>query len=140
MIVQAPCGIVAPAPPIYTHIMAARTTEDASAEADTLLDQALDRMAAGAPAEAIAPLQRALALDPGHTAASHGLIRALEDSGRVDEALAHTRRRIADEPDDVLAHTRLSILLQRLGDVPAAEAAAARAKILGWKLELRGGI
>jgi Tfp pilus assembly protein PilF len=126
--------------PIYTHIMPARTTEDARAEADTLFDLALDRMAAGSPAQAIAPLRRALELDPSHAAASHGLIRALEDSGQVDEALALTRRRIAADPDDVLAHTRLSILLQKLGDVPAAEAAAAQAKILGWKLELREGI
>jgi len=110
---------------------------DATIAADLALDAALDRMAAGSPAEAIPHLELALTLDPTHAAATHALIRALEDSGRFDEALALTHRRIAADPDDVLAYTRLSILLQRLGDIPAAEAAASRAKILGWKHELR---
>jgi phage-related minor tail protein len=67
----------------------------------------------------------------------HALIRALSDADRPSEALALTQQLIVREPEDVLAHTRLSMLLQRLGDVPAAEAAATRAKLLGWKLELR---
>jgi tetratricopeptide (TPR) repeat protein len=109
----------------------------ATPQADALLDRALDAMAAGSPAEAIPHLQQALALSPGHTSATHALIRALEDSGLLSEALALTRERIAHDPDDALAHTRLSILLQKLGDIPAAEAAAARAKILTWKHQLR---
>jgi len=108
-----------------------------SESADSLLDLALDAMAAGRPAEAIPHLRQALALDPAHTAASHALIRALEDTGQIDDALALTQQRIATDPDDALAHTRLSILLQRLGDIPGAEAAAARAKILTWKWQLR---
>jgi len=109
----------------------------ATPEADALLDRALDAMAAGRPAEAIPYLQQAIEIEPEHTAATHALIRALEDSGRLDQALALTRDRIAADPDDALAHTRLSILLQKLGDIPAAEAAAARAKILTWKHQLR---
>lgn len=112
----------------------------ASTDADTLLDLALDHMAAGAPASAIPHLQRALVIDPHHTAATHALIRALEDSGSLTDALALTRSRIAADPDDVLAHTRLSILLQKSGDIPAAEAASAHAKILSWKLQLRSAI
>ena len=111
--------------------------EPATGEADSLLDLALDRMAAGSPAEAIPHLQQALTLDPAHTAATHALIRALEDSSQLSEALALTRECIAHDADDALAHTRLSILLQKLGDIPAAEAAAARAKILTWKHQLR---
>jgi DNA-binding SARP family transcriptional activator len=65
-------------------------------------------------------------------------MRALEDSGQLDAALALCGELIAADPDDALLHTRLSILLQRSGDIPAAEAAAARAKILAWKAELRG--
>jgi len=96
-------------------------------------------MAAGDPEAAIPHLRRALEIDPANDAATHALLRALEDAGRLDEALALAKQRIAEEPDDVLAHTRLSILLQHAGDVPAAEAAAARAKILGWKLQLKHG-
>ena len=40
-------------------------------------------------------------------------------------------------PDDPLAHTALSISLQHAGHVPQAEAAAARARILEWKLQLQ---
>jgi tetratricopeptide (TPR) repeat protein len=108
-----------------------------NAEAEACLDRALDCMASGNPAAAIPHLQQALALDPNHGAATHALIRALEDTGGLDVALALTRERIAADPDDVLAHTRLSIILQRLGDVPGAEAASARARILGWKHQLR---
>jgi tetratricopeptide (TPR) repeat protein len=115
--------------------------EDANAqpdaEADTLLDHALDHMAAGHPAEAIPLLRRAVALAPDHPAASHALLRALEDSGDLDAALALVHTLIARDPNDPLPHTRLSILLQKKGDVPAAEAASARARILEWKRQLR---
>jgi tetratricopeptide (TPR) repeat protein len=106
----------------------ATTSASPAAQADAFLDTALDHMAAGNPQQAIPALQSALALDPQHAAAIHALLRALEDTGRLEEALALTRQRIAADPDDALAHTRLSILLQRIGDIPAAEAAAARAK------------
>ena len=117
----------------------ATTSASRATQADVFLDAALDHMAAGNPQQAIPVLQDALALDPQDNAATHALLRALEDTGRLDEALALTRDRIAADPDDALAHTRLSILLQRMGDIPAAEAAAARAKILGWKRQLKDG-
>ena len=118
----------------------ASTSASRATEADLCVDAALDSMAAGDAEAAIPQLRRALELDPGQEAATHALIRALEDAGRIEEALALVNERIAVEPDDLLAHTRLSILLQRMGDIPAAEAAAARAKILGWKLQLKSDI
>ncbi len=42
-------------------------------------------------------------------------------------------------PQDPLAHTSLSIALQKAGHVPEAEAAAARARILEWKQQLAAG-
>jgi Tfp pilus assembly protein PilF len=114
--------------------------EPATTEADAELDRALDQMAAGSPADAIPHLHRALELDPNHPAATHALLRALEDTNQLPEALTLAQACIAHDPDDVLAHTRLSILLQKSGDIPAAEAVAARARILDWKLQLRGNI
>ena len=111
--------------------------DDANADADTLLDHALDQMAAGQPANAIPLLRRACELAPDHPAASHALLRALEDSGQLSDALALVHSLIALDPDDPLPHTRLSILLQKIGDVPGAEAASARARILEWKRQLR---
>jgi Flp pilus assembly protein TadD len=109
-------------------------------EAEAALDLALDQMAAGNPSAAIPHLHRALTLDPKHPAATHALLRALEDTNQIPEALALARALIAHSPDDPLAHTRLSILLQKSGDIPAAEAAAARARILDWKRQLNSGI
>ena len=58
-------------------------------------------------------------------------------SDELDEAVAVTQALIASDPDDTLAHTSLSILYQQQGKVPEAEAAALRAKLLGWKQQLR---
>ena len=77
---------------------------------------------------------------PNHPAATHALLRALEDTNQIPEALALVHNLIAHSPDDVLAHTRLSILLQKSGDIPAAEAASARARILDWKRQLNSSI
>ncbi len=43
------------------------------------------------------------------------------------------------DPDDILAHTSLSILYQEKGMVPEAEAEGNKARVLGWKRELRKG-
>ena len=76
-------------------------------------------------------------LDPDLLEAMHGLIRALQDGGEYDQAIAVAHDLIARDPDDPFAHTSLSILYQHKGMIPDAEAAALKAKLLGWKLELR---
>ena len=40
-------------------------------------------------------------------------------------------------PNDPLAHTVLAVSLRQAGHLPEAEAAAARARIEEWKMELR---
>ncbi|GAC1426779.1 MAG: hypothetical protein NVSMB62_24380 [Acidobacteriaceae bacterium] len=103
-----------------------------------MVDAALDAMAAGRPEAAVPLLREAVGLCPGDSVASHALLRALEDSGRVDEAIELAGAMAGRDPDDPLVQTRLSILLQRAGDVPGAEAASARARVLEWKRQLRG--
>jgi thioredoxin-like negative regulator of GroEL len=135
-------------PSIYTRFVTAMSnTGDVQGDAigtgveiESMLDAALDAMANGDTAGAIPWFERVLGVAPGHTEATHGLARALEDAGRIDDALRITEEMIAADPDDVLAVTRLSMLYQHKGMVPEAEAAAARAKILGWKQELRSGV
>jgi hypothetical protein len=39
-------------------------------------------------------------------------------------------------PQDPLAHTSLSIALQKAGHIPEAETAAARSRVLEWKQQL----
>jgi Flp pilus assembly protein TadD len=67
----------------------------------------------------------------------HGLARAYQDSEEYDKAIAVANRIVELDPEDVLAHTSLSILYQRKGMVPQAEAEAAKARILGWKQQLK---
>lgn len=97
---------------------------------------AIDALAAGNVALAMEHFRAALACDATFTDAWHGLIRALQDAGHLEEALSAARQLAALEPEDVLAHTRLSILHQMQGNIPEAEAEAAKARILGWKQEL----
>ena len=67
----------------------------------------------------------------------HGLARVYQDMDRLDEAIAVAQPDRAIDPDDVLAHTSLSILYQRKGMVPEAEAEGSQARILGWKQQLK---
>ncbi len=98
---------------------------------------ALDLYAEGKHEEAIAAYQRAIAADATFTEAMHGLARAYQDLNRLDEAI-ETSKRIAElDPDDVLAHTSLSILYQKKNMIPEAEAEGNKARVLGWKQQLR---
>src|SRR5271156_1594842 len=134
--------------PIYTCPMSMSAeaknvqteSETQLARVDALLEAALDCMVEGDAAGAVERFEQVLAFDPKHPEARHGLVRALEDAGRDDDALRVTEQLIAEDPDDVLAVTRLSMLYQHKGMVAEAEAAAAQAKILGWKQELRAGV
>ena len=106
--------------------------------AQQLHDQALDLVANGDPAAAD-KFREALALDPSLDEAMHGLVRALQDAGDYDQAITAALALIERDPDDPLAHTSLSILYQRKGMVPEAEAEAAKARVLGWKQQLKQG-
>ena len=106
------------------------------ADAEALYYSALDHIAANQAHAAIQELQRALALDPTFLDAMHALIRAHQDAGDYDAGIAVANKLIALAPEDVLAYTSLSILYQRKGMIPEAEAAALKAKLLGWKQQL----
>jgi Flp pilus assembly protein TadD len=110
---------------------------DRPALAETRYHQAVDAFADGDLPAAIAGFRASLDADPAYTDAAHGLIHALKAAGQIDEAILAAEKLIAGNPDDVLAHTSLSILYQHQGKVPEAEAEALRAKLLGWKHQLR---
>jgi len=106
-------------------------------QAERIYDQALDLVADGNPAQAASLFRQASELDPTFHDALHGLIRALQNAANYDQAIAAAHDLIARDPEDILAHTSLSILYQHKGMVPEAEAEALKAKLLGWKQELR---
>ena len=99
---------------------------------------ALDLVSEGEQERALDEYQKSLDADPVFTEAMHGMARTLQDLNRLDEAIV-VANRIADlDPDDVLAHTSLSVLYQKKGMIPEAEAEANKARILGWKQQLKG--
>jgi tetratricopeptide (TPR) repeat protein len=100
---------------------------------------ALDLVAEGHGEQAVEEYRKSLAADPNFTDALHGLSRALQDLNRLDEAIEVSKSISEIDPDDVLAHTSLSILYQKKGMVPEAEAEANKARVLRWKRELKKG-
>ena len=106
-------------------------------EAEDRYYAALDLMADGKLEEAVVAYRESLAIDPAFTEAMHGLARALQDLQRYDEAIGVAQQIVELDPDDVLAHTSLSVLYQKKGMVPEAEAEGAKARVLGWKQQLK---
>jgi tetratricopeptide (TPR) repeat protein len=100
---------------------------------------ALDLVTEGQGEQAVEEYRKSLAADPSFTDALHGLSRALQDLNRLDEAIEVSKRISEIDPDDVLAHTSLSILYQKKGMVPEAEAEGNKARVLGWKQQLKKG-
>lgn len=105
--------------------------------ADAHSESGLELLAAGEPARAAQAFRAAIDADPAHVEAHHGLVRALRDAGRFEPAVAAALALTALTPDDPLAHTALSVSLQHAGHIPQAEIAAARAKVLEWRLQLK---
>jgi Flp pilus assembly protein TadD len=98
---------------------------------------ALDLTAEGATEKALAEYKKSLEVDPTFTEAMHGMARALQDLNRLDEAIVVATRITEIDPDDVLAHTSLSVLYQKKGMIPEAEAEGNKARILGRKQQLK---
>jgi tetratricopeptide (TPR) repeat protein len=113
--------------------------EAARQQAEDHYYAALDQVAEGHHERAVEEYRKSLATDPNFTDALHGLSRALQDLNRLDEAIEISKRISDLDPDDVLAHTSLSILYQKKGMVPEAEAEANKARVLGWKQQLKKG-
>jgi Flp pilus assembly protein TadD len=109
-------------------------TETSAQDANT---KGIDLLAAGRAAEAVEAFREAIAIDSANYEAHHGLVRALRDAGRLEQSVGAALALTALTPHDPLAHAALSISLQHAGHVPEAEAAAARARVLEWKIQLQ---
>jgi len=111
---------------------------NARQKAEDFYYNALDLMAEGNLQPAVAAFKQSLQADPTFTEAMHGLARALQDLERFDEAIEVAKGISEIDPEDVLAHTSLSVLYQKKGMIPEAEAEGAKARVLGWKQQLKG--
>ena len=96
--------------------------DDPRQQAEEHYYSALDHFAEGDHQRALEDYRKSVAADPTFTEALHGMARTLQDMDRLDEAIEVSKRLAELEPDDVLAHTSLSVLYQKKGMVPEAEA------------------
>ena len=111
--------------------------DSARTKADELSQSGIELLAQGRALDAARKFRSAIDADFNHVEAHHGLLRALRDAGRFEESIAIALKLAVLTPDDPLAHTALSISLQHGGHVTEAEAAAARARVLEWKIALQ---
>ena len=116
-----------------------RMAEDPKLAAEDHYYRALDLFSDNQHELAVEEYKKAIELDPTFTDAMHGLTRALQDLQRYDDAIAVAQRLAEIDPDDVLAHTSLSVLYMKKGMIPEAEAEGAKARVLGWKQQLKKG-
>src|SRR5262249_47641038 len=114
-------------------------TENARQKAEAHYYAALDLFADGKHQDALTEYRKASEDDPTFTEALHGMARTLQDLERLDEAIEISKRISEIDPDDVLAHTSLSVLYQKKGMIPEAEAEANKARVLGGKQQLKKG-
>ena len=106
---------------------------------EELYDQAVDCVAEGKLDDAIAKYKDAVALDPTFADAWEGLSMALADKELWDEALAAAKKVVELTPGEQLGYTNVSRIYQRSGNVPEAEAWAAKGRVLDWKQQLKEG-
>ncbi|MGC9158402.1 MAG: tetratricopeptide repeat protein [Terracidiphilus sp.] len=107
------------------------------ATAEDLYQQGIERLLAGDTARAARFFRSAIAADPEHAEAHHGLVRALCGAGRLEQAVGVALALTVLTPADPLAHTALSLALHQAGHAREAETAASRARVLEWKQRLQ---
>jgi len=112
-------------------------SDDARQKAEDHYYAALDLFADGDHERALEEYKQSVEADPSFTEALHGMARVLQDLNRLDEAIEVSNRIVEVDPDDDLAHTSLSVLYQKKGMVPEAEAEANKARVLGWRQQLK---
>ncbi|MGA7921663.1 MAG: tetratricopeptide repeat protein [Candidatus Acidiferrales bacterium] len=112
-------------------------SEDARKSAEDHYYAGIDLFGEGKTSDAIAEYTRALEFDPKFSDALHGLAQAYHAQQDFDRTIETAQRILALDADDILAWTTISRAYQRKGMVPEAEEAGNKARILGWKQQLR---
>jgi tetratricopeptide (TPR) repeat protein len=87
--------------------------------------------------EAVALLERAIAVCPTHADSYESLGVILGRHGRYDEAIQLMRRLVDVDPDSVMAHTNMSVYYNQLGRIEDAEREARAAAVKGLELQRR---
>lgn len=104
-----------------------------------LIDDATFDFTMGDHEAALAKLRGCAALNPTSFAVHHALAEILFSLRRFDEALVAADAAHAVNAEDLFINTTLSRIWMEKGDKPKAEQYGAKAKILGWKDQLKSG-
>ena len=91
----------------------------------------------GDKAGARALLEALLAEQPDHADSLEVLGMLVSEAGELDRAIELTERVLKQRPDSIMAHANLSRFWMLKGDKTTAEDWQAKARVLGWKDELR---
>ena len=113
-------------------------SENEEVDIEELFYEGSDLHGEGRHDEAMERFERCLSIDPNYLDALLGKAMVHLGKGEFDEAIACGKRIVELAPDDILAHTNLSVFYQRAGKIAEAEEAAAKAKVLDWKRQISG--
>jgi tetratricopeptide (TPR) repeat protein len=91
----------------------------------------------GDKAGARAMLEAILAEQPDHADSLEVLGMLVSEAGELDKAIELTERVLTQRPDSIMAHANLSRFWMLKGDKTVAEDWQAKARVLGWKDEIR---
>ena len=118
-------GRLAEARALYGTVLTARPDHRNALKAAALVAFRLDAVD-----EAVALLQRAVALDAGDAGAHNDLGNVLQAAGRLDAALTAYRRAVELDPERAETHVNLGQALRAKGDLEGAAEALGRAAAL----------
>ncbi len=102
-------------------------------------EKGMEQMAGGNLSGAIAELKAAVQIDAHYAEALHALAMIYYQAQEYDNAIETGKQLVQVNPNDILAHTSLSMFYVAKGMVTEAEAEAAEARRLTWKEQLKGG-
>ena len=108
-----------------------------SPEVEELFDDANGDLAVGELEAAVEKYRRCVELEPEFFDGWHALGMALMKLGRYEEAIEVGKHTVELRPNDQLAWSSLSLFYVRNKQIPEAEAAGAKARILSWGGKIR---
>ena len=103
----------------------------------SLVDEATFEFTMGDHAAALEKLEQAVKLDPACFAAWHAMAEIQFDQDNLEAAVDAGNIAVGIKEDDIHIHTSLSRIWMELGNKDEAEKHGARARILGWKEQLK---
>lgn len=106
-------------------------------EIEELFDDANGDLALGELEDAAEKYRRCVELDDAFFDGWHALGMALMKLGRYPEAIVAGLKTVELRPNDQLAWSSLSLFYVRNSQIPEAEAAGTKAKILSWGGKLK---